>query len=107
MIRIVPNVSLLSVRQRRARTDELNLAPFDHIEVVLGERALTLLSLAAEVLPIAFDSIPIHDPTPSFRLPLARALERRCRARHPNAGLFRKVLAAPWAGPGATQSAGP
>ena len=43
----------------------------------------------AALLPrLAADSIPVQDPTPSFRLPLARALERRRKAQQTDAGLF-------------------
>src|SRR5438132_12286466 len=32
----------------------------DHIEVIVGELAPFLLNLALELLPVAFDTIPIH-----------------------------------------------
>jgi hypothetical protein len=47
-------------------TLKLLLSPIDYIEVVVGEPAPLLLGSALELLPVAFDSIPIHDTLPFF-----------------------------------------
>src|ERR1700730_13384528 len=39
---------------------ELLALALDHIEVVVGELAPLLLSLAFELFPVAFNTIPIH-----------------------------------------------
>src|SRR3982074_2931619 len=53
--------------------DELVLLAADDGQVVLGQLAPLLLHLAGELLPIAFDAIPIHDSL----LSCADALPRR------------------------------
>jgi hypothetical protein len=40
--------------------DELGAAPLDGVEVVIGELAPLLLNAPAELLPIAFDAIPME-----------------------------------------------
>jgi hypothetical protein len=42
-------------------TLKLLLSPIDYIEVIVGEPAPFLLGSALELLPVAFDSIPVHD----------------------------------------------
>src|SRR5215213_7807460 len=44
--------------------DELVLLAVDDGDVVLGQLAPLLLDLAGELLPIAFNAIPIHLPSP-------------------------------------------
>src|SRR5438105_2960884 len=39
---------------------ELVLLPVDHLKVILGELAPLLSDLAGELLPIAFDPVPVH-----------------------------------------------
>jgi hypothetical protein len=52
--------------------DQLDSAALDAVKVIIGELAPLLLNFAAELLPIAFDSIPIHGKlTPLVCLPLA------------------------------------
>src|SRR5262245_22482235 len=45
---------------------ELRALALDDVEVVAGELAPLLLNLAFELLPIAFDTIPIHRFAPLF-----------------------------------------
>src|SRR5262249_8414617 len=45
---------------------ELHALALDDVEVVAGELAPLLLNLAFELLPIAFDTIPIHRFAPLF-----------------------------------------
>jgi hypothetical protein len=40
---------------------ELLLSPIDGVEVIVGESAPLLLDAAFELLPVSFDSIPVHD----------------------------------------------
>jgi hypothetical protein len=40
---------------------ELLLPPIDDVEIIIGEAAPLLLGLAFELLPVTFDSIPVHD----------------------------------------------
>ena len=42
-------------------TLKLILSPIDYIEVIVGESVPLLLGSALELLPVAFDSIPVHD----------------------------------------------
>ena len=52
--------------------DQLDSAALDAVEVIVAELAPLLLNFAAELLPIAFDSIPIPGKlTPLVGLPLA------------------------------------
>jgi hypothetical protein len=42
-------------------TNQLDATALDEIKVIIRELAPLLLNLAAELLPIAFDSVPIHE----------------------------------------------
>jgi len=44
------------------------LPPIDDVEIVVGEPTPLLLGLALELLPVAFDSIPVHDALLSFHV---------------------------------------
>src|SRR3979490_1093654 len=43
---------------------ELLAATLDHIEIVVGEFAPLFLGLPFELLPVTFDPVPIHCPSP-------------------------------------------
>src|ERR1700752_1018604 len=43
---------------------ELILPAADHVDVVIGQLAPLLLHLALQLLPIAFDAVPVHVLTP-------------------------------------------
>jgi hypothetical protein len=49
---------------------ELRALTLDDVEIVVGEFAPLLLSLAFELFPIAFNSIPIHRVAPVFVFPV-------------------------------------
>src|SRR5258707_14026145 len=63
--------------------DELVLLAADDGQVVLGQLAPLLLHLAGQLLPIAFDAIPIHDSLLSCAdvLPRNASQTRGSRAR--------------------------
>jgi len=64
---------------------ELRASTLDDVEIVVGEFAPLLLSLAFELFPIAFNSIPIHRVSPALFFPVL------CFVR--SAGMFsRKTL---------------
>src|SRR5262249_52739512 len=44
--------------------DQLDAASFDCGEIVVSELAPLLLDLAAQLLPITFDTVPVHDRAP-------------------------------------------
>src|SRR5882757_6787865 len=59
---------------------ELLALALDHIEVVVGELAPLLLSLALELFPVAFDTIPIHRFTPCAGMSLISEKTRRAKS---------------------------
>jgi len=62
---------------------ELIAATFDHVQVVVGELAPFLLGGALELLPIAFDPVPIHRrPSVCRDDALTDRSNRRSRNRH-------------------------
>src|ERR1700730_10728712 len=69
--------------------DELVLLAADDSQVVLGQLAPLLLHLAGELLPIAFDAIPIHDSLLSYadvpprNAPTLRGLRARLPRQNP------------------------
>src|SRR5262245_26866873 len=63
---------------------ELHALALDDVEVVAGELAPLLLNLAFELLPIAFDTIPIHRFAPlSLSLCLLRSCRRNVQPENP------------------------
>src|SRR6478609_10308863 len=66
----------------------------DHVEVVVGELAPLLLSLAFELFPVAFNTVPIHClllPNRNVRDSLNPGFERKFRSAP---GLYTRVPAA-------------
>src|SRR4029079_3493767 len=62
--------------------DKLGAATLDDREIVVGELAPLLLGFAGELLPIAFDSIPVHGSwLLSLNAPLGGSLVKRTDAR--------------------------
>jgi hypothetical protein len=42
-------------------SNQLDATALDEVKVIIGEFAPLLLNPAAELLPIAFDSVPVHE----------------------------------------------
>src|ERR1700730_7309799 len=69
--------------------DELVLLAADDSQIVFGQLAPLLLHLAGQLLPIAFDAIPIHGSLRSYAEVLRTMRQQRgacgrgCRARIP------------------------
>src|SRR6202007_2535492 len=55
-------------------TLKLLLTPVDNVEVIVSEPAPLLLGSALELLPVPFDSIPIHGALPFVLFKLAQKL---------------------------------
>src|SRR5215468_6768209 len=57
---LVPGVAVALLQT----AGELSALALDDIQIVVGELAPFLLHLALELLPIAFDTIPVHASSP-------------------------------------------